>query len=188
MQNQNTSFLGILKALAIFWIVLFHCWILSFELNLPALCSFYAGDDSFSLPLREFLKWFNIMGGDTGVSFFLICSGFGLTFSQMKRAKFSARDFYGRRVRRIYLPYILAHLVALLFVNPSARSFVLSMTGLIVLVPGEEGGILPPFWFIGMIIQLYLVFPFLYVLLNKTRPLHFLLYCFSISLFLRWYL
>ena len=100
--------------------------------------------------------------GGIGVTFFLILSGISLGL------KYSAVDSYwlfvGKRLWKIYLTYWLA-IAAAVAVYSIAQSRlvmpdVLSITGFAAFA-GKWGGFIPTAWFIGLIVSLYLLYPFL---------------------------
>ncbi len=123
--------------------------------------------------------------GDNGVSMFLIASGFGLTFGLLRRgapAGVSPLGLYRRRAERIYPLWWTAHLVVavlalaagkLLFTNPH---FVESFVGIRFTIPTMYF-ISPSWWYVGLLLQLYIVFPLLYSLLARFGALRFLIGC-----------
>jgi peptidoglycan/LPS O-acetylase OafA/YrhL len=134
------------------------------------------------LPLTE-LGWANLpvnllryLGylGDQGVQLFLIASGFGLTWSLLWRSQvnqsISWPGFYRRRLLQIYPLWWVAHLGVLglqavshkipeaSLLNPG---FYLSLVG----IRGTAGlmySLSPSWWFIGLLVQLYLIYPLLW--------------------------
>lgn len=115
--------------------------------------------------------------GDMGPGVFIILSGFTLALSLLRKEAKSVSiiDFYKRRLIRIFPLYIVIHIIVLFFiqffgdlkVHPSSTNVLLSMLGL-RFTDNLFFYINPSWWFIWLIIQLYLVFPFLYRLLHKT--------------------
>jgi peptidoglycan/LPS O-acetylase OafA/YrhL len=122
--------------------------------------------------------------GEVGVAIFVIASGLALTNSAMRRGELGA-DFGRRRAERIAPSWIVVHLLALvaslpvlLFVGGRAADLVAapwdgrfwaSLAGLRIF-PSTIYYLVPCWWFIALLIQLYLVFPFLYRLLVKWGP------------------
>lgn len=118
------------------------------------------------LNLLVFVGWL----GDNCVGVFILLSGFGLAYSGYR----SARHFFGRRLLRIYPAFIIAHFLVLLLAI-AFRKFdigfdnyrtVLSLLGL----RGEESlffYINPSWWFVWLILQLYLVFPLLWKVIER---------------------
>lgn len=104
--------------------------------------------------------------GDMGVQIFVVASGFGLALSALKPSGISAGEFYSRRLMRILPLWWAAHL---LFVATSLglgglevsdwRTWA-SFAGLRFL-PSVLYFFAPAWWFFGLILQLYAVFPLL---------------------------
>jgi peptidoglycan/LPS O-acetylase OafA/YrhL len=121
--------------------------------------------------------------GFHAVGVFLVASGFGLTYSLAQSGTPANGWFhwFQRRLLRLFPMYWLAHLVYLVspFVarqEPIDYRFLLSFLG-DRLVPLDSIFYYanPAWWFFGLLLQLYLVFPFLFRLLQKVGPLRFLL-------------
>jgi peptidoglycan/LPS O-acetylase OafA/YrhL len=162
-------------------------------------------------PLTEFgwanlpLTLFRNVGwlGDQGVQLFLITSGFGLTWSLLQR---SARQtdaapsetvawwqFYQRRLFRLYPLWWAAHLLILLLQLvshkiPSASltnpGFYLSLMG-IRFTPTWAYALVPSWWFIGLLVQLYLIYPLLWRGFQRLGPTKLLLWVGAIALAIR---
>lgn len=130
--------------------------------------------------------------GDQGVQLFLILSGFGLTWALLRGRSGGPRwrEFLLRRLSRIYPPYWMAHLFVLagsfLVSVPlqSDSAFLFSLLGIRV-TPGLLYAVSPPWWYIGLIVQLYLVFPLLWKLLLRLGWQRFLLLTLAASLTIR---
>lgn len=117
--------------------------------------------------------------GDQGVSIFLIASGLGLAWSQAVRESTGAAtnrsDFWRRRLWRIYPIWIAAHLFILFplalieyRISPLDSELYFSLLG-IRITPSQIAYGVPAWWFIGLILQLYLVFPLLYRWISRGR-------------------
>ncbi|HXX92471.1 MAG TPA: acyltransferase family protein [Planctomycetota bacterium] len=125
--------------------------------------------------LFRYLGWL----GDQAVSLFLIASGFGLAWSLAADGRNPGaprwRDFYARRVWRIYPLWWAAHALLLfkwfcyLLPPGSASSLFLSLVG-IRATPSTFEFYSPSWWFIGLLIQLYLVFPLLWKVMKRFGP------------------
>lgn len=136
-------------------------------------------------PLRDLDVWtwplnvLRLVGwtGDQGVNLFLAMSGFGLTWGLLQRgapARLDPGGFYRRRLLRLAPLWWGAHL-ALLF--PPAmlgwRISILdsqlwwSLLGIRVTPEQMYYGV-PAWWYVGLLLQLYLVYPWLWRLL-RTR-------------------
>jgi peptidoglycan/LPS O-acetylase OafA/YrhL len=154
-----------------------------------------------NLPLNliRYVGWM----GDQGVQLFLIASGFGLTWSLLKRrsgvaatanpSPFSWRDFYRRRLLRLYPLWWMSHLLLLGLLTLTDRGdqvslldpkFYLSLLGLRVTI-GTFYYIVPSWWFIGLLLQLYALFPLLWLGLQRWGPTRLLLITSAIALPIR---
>lgn len=130
---------------------------------------------SIAMNLFRYVGW----TGDQGVGLFLILSGFGLTWGLLSRqtgSKLRLGSFYWRRAERIYPLWWTAHLIfigtwlvagfGLALNDPSTY---LSFLG-IRLTPHLFYYFTPAWWYIGLLIQLYLVYPLLWSALRKWGP------------------
>ena len=116
---------------------------------------------------------------------FLVLSGFGLAYSLAKTG--DPEDgwigWYRGRLLRLFPMYWVAHVVYLIspFVSrpePVDYRFFLSLLGdRIYPVDSIFYYINPAWWYFGLLVQLYLVFPLLFRLLQKLGPLWFLAVC-----------
>ena len=120
--------------------------------------------------------------GDAAPGVFILASGVGLTLSALSdpARTLDARTFYRRRLLRLFPLYIAMHFVVLagaLFVPGNIESFaglrtMLSLTGMRAL-PGTFFHISPSWWFVWLILQLYIVYPYLFRALRKLGPARF---------------
>lgn len=149
-----------------------------------------SGYGIWNLPtnLLRYVGWF----GDQGVQLFLIASGFGLTWGLLRRSqplKLPLWDFYRRRAFRIFPLWWGAHLLfaALWLItgwglSPLSGDFFLSLLG-VRLTPGLLYYFSPAWWYFGLLVQLYLVYPLLWAGLKHLGPWRLLLFS-SIAAFL----
>jgi peptidoglycan/LPS O-acetylase OafA/YrhL len=133
-----------------------------------------------------FLRGVRTLGwlGDAAPGVFILASGVGLTLSALASPQntLDARTFYRRRVLRLYPLYIAMHFVVLagaLLVPGDVMSFAglrtaLSLTG-VRWRAGLFFYISPSWWFVWLILQLYVVYPFLFRALRKLGPARFFL-------------
>jgi len=120
----------------------------------------------------KFLGWL----ADMGPGVFILLSGFTLALSQLRNEK-STIDFYRSRAIRIFPLYIAIHLIVLIFAvvaNYPAGLKVFSPQVFLSLLGLRFSDSLfffinPSWWFIWLIIQLYLFFPFLFKLLKSKN-------------------
>jgi len=120
--------------------------------------------------------------GDQGVQLFLIASGAGLAWGLLRSGVTTLRPlgFYRRRLLRVLPLWIGAHLA---FLVPSIllqgelslgdKRFWLSLVGWRVTVRTFYY-FTPAWWYMTLLLQLYLVFPLLWVLLRRVGPARFL--------------
>jgi peptidoglycan/LPS O-acetylase OafA/YrhL len=141
-------------------------------------------------PLSGFGVWnlpvnlFRYVGwlGDQGVSLFLILSGFGLVWGYLSRdphGPIRSGEFYRRRVYRIYPLWLSAHICFLLplafiglHVSLINSAFYASVLG-IRIMPSQLYFGVPAWWFVALILQLYLIFPFLWKALQNWGATRF---------------
>jgi peptidoglycan/LPS O-acetylase OafA/YrhL len=121
--------------------------------------------------------------GDSGPGVFILASGAGLTFAALNRRNSSdsgVSAFYRRRLTRLYPLIIAMHFVILglaLAIPGNLLTFGSPLT--MFSLAGFRGTaklffyIAPAWWYIWLIIQLYLVFPFLMRWLERSGPAWF---------------
>ena len=114
-----------------------------------------------------------------GVDIFLLLSGLGCYFSYAKNP--SIKLFLKKRLIRIAVPFIIFFLFyfvvdCLLFHN-SIKKFFLNYSIITFFTNGELNT-----WFVAAILLLYLFFPFIYKIINKSQSLFFI--CIAISVVL----
>ena len=120
--------------------------------------------------------------GYHAVGIFLLMSGLGLTLSLERRGGAPAgwRDWYRRRLLRLYPMYWTAHLLLLVsplleLPEPVDHRFLLSLLGdRFWPVDTIFYYLNPAWWYFGTLIQLYLVFPLLHRTLRRVGPGAFL--------------
>ncbi len=130
--------------------------------------------NSISSP-SEFVNLFFSLFGHYGVQAFILISGYGLTKSMLIKR----RDWLTFVVNRIckLLPLVLIGLalaIAFFFLSenrcPNNNEWLMmfhKLTFLHTLIPNESLTISGPWWFLGLIFQLYLLFPLLFNLVQR---------------------
>jgi peptidoglycan/LPS O-acetylase OafA/YrhL len=195
-----------IKGVSILWIVFFH-FFSTFDSGIPwvfdpkffpsvvAACS--QGSILTALGVigkSLFVAVTNLAFHAVGV--FLVASGFGLTYSLAKTGgpKEGWGKWYLQRVVRLFPMYWVAHLVFLIspFVfrpEPIDYRFLLSFLGDRV-YPIESLFFYfnPALWFFGLLLQLYLVFPLLFRMMQKLGVSRFLIVCGVATLLTRYLL
>jgi peptidoglycan/LPS O-acetylase OafA/YrhL len=134
--------------------------------------------------------------GFHAVAVFLVLSGFGLTYSLARTGEPEGgwTGWYRGRLLRLFPMYWLAHLIYLVspFVarpEPIDYRFVLSFLGdRVYPLDTIFYYVNPAWWYFGLLVELYLVFPLLFRLLQKVGPTWFLLLCGAETLLSRYLL
>ncbi|MBW4602890.1 MAG: acyltransferase [Calothrix sp. FI2-JRJ7] len=145
---------------------------------------------SIHYPLSEFKIWF----GWQGVHIFIILSAFGLTYSRLSRNKNSWKEWFIKRAARILPSYWLIVLIGFLLVMMnSILNYIFKHDNLVhtihLLVSTTAKAIIdilllrnffvklqsgfpnPALWFVPFIISFYLIFPWLYNQVVKSRKI-----------------
>lgn len=99
--------------------------------------------------------------GFCGVDIFFFLSGMGLTFAI---AKGGVLDFYYRRIKRVYLPFLIVAIIRMLTEHWDMQGFWKN----ILCVNFYTLSIYSFLWFVPAILTLYLVFPLYYKIFNKA--------------------
>lgn len=136
--------------------------------------------------LVRYIGW----AGDQGVGLFIVASGFLLALGQIQRPA-ATRNFYTRRVLRIFPLWLAAHaaFIVLWFVigkglDPTDPRTLASLLGLRFL-PSVFYYFSPAWWYVGLALQLYLIFPLLATLMQRIGALRFTLWCIAIACVIR---
>ncbi|MBO3461686.1 acyltransferase [Aetokthonos hydrillicola Thurmond2011] len=114
--------------------------------------------------------------GGIGVSGFIILSGFGLTYSRLvsNTTDLQVLPFFYKRFLRILPLYYLALLTYLLIVNVIEPQNFLAHLFVVHTFFKEYSHNPGSLWFIGLIVQYYLVFPLAYKIISQKRGLFLL--------------
>lgn len=190
--TPHVAWIDGIKGLALLWIILVHWTERVFGnplfanpgldwpplperiAQLQPLAGYGIGD--WPLTILRLVGWM----GDGGVQLFLIASGFGIALAMLQRGGTpNWREFYRRRLGRIYPMWWLAHLGILALglvvqrgVSPASDIFWLSFLGFRA-TPETLYAFSHSWWFIGLILQLYAVFPLLYAALSRLGWVRF---------------
>ncbi|HTY55741.1 MAG TPA: acyltransferase [Candidatus Binataceae bacterium] len=184
------------KGLSILWIVFFHFFKTYEDNRFPdALRAHYfasflnqCGADSLVSSLLCVGKGFFVAVANVGfhaVGVFLLMSGFGLTFSLARTGNpdggWSA--WYRSRVLRLFPMYWVAHIIYLVspfqaHLEPLDYRFILSFFGdRIIPIYMIFSYANAAWWYFDLILELYIVFPLLFRLLQKIGPGWYLVIC-----------
>ena len=166
-----------IKGIAIIWVVVFHMF-----KDFNAVFMGKAGVSGLSF--SHLFMW-----GALGVDLFIICSGFLLAYSYSNSAEIkSFGGFLLRRLKRIVPLYYIAIFSVLVLdyfigrenFQVNAMSIILHMLGLHTFT-GYIMDIEGAWWFIGLIIQLYLLFPFIHRSIQYFNKFYVLIFCFFLT-------
>jgi len=151
-----------------------------------------AGFGLWNLPINIFryVGWF----GDQGVQLFIIVGGFGLTWGYLslgQDAPLSKKEFFIKRAFRLYplwwgshLFFVAVWLLTGWGLSLADKSFYLSFLG-IRFTPELFYYFSPAWWYFGLILQLYLVYPLLWDGLRRIGPSRLLILTMLVSFPLR---
>ncbi|HEY5707068.1 MAG TPA: acyltransferase, partial [Terrimicrobiaceae bacterium] len=197
---KRLLWLDIAKGLAILWVVYFH-FFLTYRPGPPSPMSQdfvakIAGEHGWdnattSVATAAKLVWYAISGcGYHAVGMFIIVSGWSLASATARReakGPIAWGAWYRARFIRLYPMYWLAHLVYLVspFVErlePVDWRFLISLTGLRMIdITVNFTYLNAAWWYFSMLIQLYLLFPLLYLTMRKIGLAPYLLVAFAIG-------
>ncbi len=206
LQKRSTVWIDFIKGTALCWIFLLH--VVERVFGYPLISNPFSDWPAFGdrlaqlapltgygladLPVNlvRYVGWM----GDQGVQLFLIVSGFGLVHSTLRRyggGQFPLGKFYIRRLGRIYPMWWGVHILFLLTwffwgkgLSPIDPNFYLSFAG-IRITKDLIYYFSPSWWFVGLLLQLYLVFPLLWRSLCRLGAARFLLVALGISFAVR---
>ncbi|MCU0589382.1 MAG: acyltransferase [Syntrophobacteraceae bacterium] len=184
--------LDVMKGFSILWIVVFHFfstydpgrypWPLTFSNLIPFARDAGGGSMSgFVAAILEGLLAGFIQRGPQPVGVFIVLSGFGLTYSLARTGypRGGWGTWYKKRLVRLFPLYWVAHAVAIFSplahrYDPLDHRLLLSLLGQ-RMYPAETVFyyLVPAWWFVGLLVQLYLVFPVLFMLLQRFGPVRF---------------
>lgn len=169
--------LDLVKVVAIIWICLYHLldfhrsWEIGTLFGSGRYWEYFASSGNIFSTLVMVL----ISLGVVGVNLFIIASGVGLTVSS-NRKRIGYLSFFKKRVVKIF-PYYWFVLVGILLFEllfghqVNYFDYFVHFLGINNFFPEYVLTISAPFWFIGTIFQLYLLFPFVFQLSKKIHPI-----------------
>jgi peptidoglycan/LPS O-acetylase OafA/YrhL len=135
-----------------------------------------SGLSGIFINLLRYVGWL----GDQGVQIFIVASGFGLALSALNQnTELSIREFYTKRLARLLPLWFAAHIIFIATYAVSHWGLPLtdwrtwaSILGL-RFIPQVMYYKFPAWWYIGLLLQLYVVFPWLFFMLRRWSPLRF---------------
>lgn len=206
-RTSHIEALDFIRALALIHIILYHYYVEWFRgsfLVTPGQIgqNIQLFQDGGVLGFIKTAFSFLFFYGFTSVNFFLLLSGFvlALSFLSRKQEKFQWFPFIGKRVKRLLIPFYISivlgigilYLRNLLFpalAAPPIYGWIDAVKliffplflfdySLLQLFNGD-------YWYISLILQLSLLFPFLWWLLKKIGPKYFLGLTFGVTVLYR---
>ncbi|HJY80840.1 MAG TPA: acyltransferase [Candidatus Binatia bacterium] len=203
--SVRLSWLDGMKGISILWIVFFHFFGTYANGRYPdplaphyfssfvSQCAPSSSLGTFGCIAKGFFVATSLVGFHA-VAVFLVLSGFGLTYSLARTGEPDGGWFgwYRGRLLRLFPMYWLAHLVYLVspFIarpEPLDYRFVLSFLGdRIYPLDMIFFYLNPAWWYFGLLLELYLVFPLLFRLLQKLGTVWFLVLCGMVTLISRY--
>ncbi|MDR3569192.1 MAG: acyltransferase [Syntrophobacteraceae bacterium] len=199
-KGMRFEWLDSVKGMAVLWIALYHC-LLSYgseKLPWPITIDSLSATMRTGAPGSSLAELFHgiatviaaiIQRGPQAVGVFILFSGFGLTYSLVKRGASKAPwpTWYRRRLTRLFPVYWVAHLIFLVspltvIHNHIDYRFLLSFLGDRV-IPVEKMFfyLVPAWWFMGLLIELYIFYPLLFTLLERVGWVKYLALCILVS-------
>lgn len=184
------DWLDVIKGVSILWIVFFHLFgtYVHDELPSPTGPQYYqrylaqCGASDLACAAEATAVAVARLGYHA-VGVFLLLSGFGLTFTLAATPPGGWLTWYRRRLLRLFPMYWVAHLIYLIspFVarpEPIDYRFLLSALGdRVYPIYTIFYYANPAWWYFGLLLQLYLIFPVLFRLLQRWGAAQFLAWC-----------
>lgn len=136
--------------------------------------------------ISVFLYHLNIIkGGYLAVCTFFVLSGYLSSISAFKKEKFSILDYYKNRLKHIYLPLLLVVFISIVAISlfkdinwlnlkPETTSVLFGYNNFWQINASLDyfarhiNSPFMHFWYISILMQFDLIFPFLFLILNKT--------------------
>ena len=185
-----------IKGLAILWIAYFHCFGGYIDKRWPSpLAAHYFARVIVQVKPPTIAATIACIGqalyaaiaevGFHAVGVFIVMSGFGLTYSLARTGgpPDGWRRWYSSRLVRLFPMYWAAHLLYAVSpfearLEPIDHRFLLSFLGdRIYPIYTMFYYLNPAWWYFGLILELYLVFPLLFILMRKVGMGWFLAFC-----------
>lgn len=131
MKNLINSHRSFVMGFSAVWIFVYHLWLMG------------VAEAGWKIPLGL---------GYVGVDFFFLLSGMGLIYSIEKR---TTREFYVRRLERVFLPYAVVAVMRLVLGRWSLGKFVKNLFFINYFTKNIQSYL----WFVPSILIFYLIFP-----------------------------
>lgn len=141
---KRLSQIDSIRAIAILSVVMIH------------VSGAYAAGSSIAFYFNQLVRY--------AVPIFIILSGFSLYYADLNRAQDPCLIFYGKRLKKIFIPYVVWSLLFLLYFWATAGKSVSLLSIPKILLYGQASYHL---YFIIIIMQLYLLYPLLRMLFKR---------------------
>lgn len=182
--------IDLVKAFAIVWICLYHLldfsygWSIGEAFAKGNLVTFFSQSGNlFEVAVNVFLAF-----GVLGVNLFVIASGAGLYLLRIRNEGEPDWRFLWKRFGKIMPLYYFLLLTVLIFNVLRGHSinlpdYVAHFLCIHTFIPAFVTGISTPLWYMGLITQLYVLFPLIYRLVIKVNPLLLLILMMLVRIF-----
>ena len=146
-----SKYRAVIMGLAAIWIHVYHTWINSIINPVTG----------FGMVMSN-VETYVVKTGNCGVDIFLLMSGMGLTYAIKKDP---LPKFYYRRIRRVYLPFLIAAVVSAVLEKWSLLTFLGRVSGYSFYMENINNYC----WFVPAVITLYLFFPLYHLVFDKVK-------------------
>ncbi len=202
---KRVVWLDLAKGSAILWVVYFHFVTTCFDTPSPMSGHFLSeiaganGWDSAGATIHTLAKAIWIAVSQVGfhaVGLFIMLSGWSLastTWRKADKAPIGWGEWYWARFIRLYPMYWVAHLMLLIapftWLEPIDGRFLLSLTGLrFIDIQSNFMYGNAAWWYFAMLIQLYALFPLLFIAMRRLGLAPFLVLAFLVGFGVRYLL
>lgn len=201
--KPRLDWLDVIKGVSILWIVFFHIFGTYVHDQVPSpigpaylqrYMSYCGATDlpSTAVCAVQAIAVAIARLGFHAVGVFLLLSGFGLTFTLAGPPSSGWAPWYWRRCLRLFPMYWVAHLIYLISPlaarpEPIDYRFLLSALGdRVYPIYSIFYYANPAWWYFGLLLQLYLIFPVLFRLLQRLGTTRFLVLCVGFTIATRY--
>lgn len=153
-----------------------------FDFNSERIFNFFSGIEKYPL---EFINLVFSYLGHYGVQIFIFISGLGVAYSMMNKNRSWPR-FMGERLKKLYpllIVGIIFYFFAIILMEQKIigawewKEILYKLLFIHTLIPKSALSMNGPWWFFGLIFQLYVFFPLLFMLIKKYDVKAFLGIC-----------
>lgn len=157
MKREWLKELDYFRGFAILGVIAIH----SFGLPPPSILNLYSGyQDS---PVNDLIRQIVLANMAFAIPLFILVSGIALAYNYYD--KINIADFYRKRLLRIIPPYIFISLISIFSLGllgqmPSLGTIIFKLL---------TGTASDPLWFVALILQLYIIFPFIFIAILRWQ-------------------